>query len=232
LQTNQSTQSRQSLQSLPPVVLQAFERSSIRDMSQTVTPQFGNKPVKSIQSTNASVAIKSEFLDGRVVARPAANRWHNLITTNFVVAIGSRVNRGSCEVYSNDMQVQIGRNSICFPDVVVVAGEPSFADESLEMLQNPTVVIEISSMLKSSSSTQKLEGFLAVPNIKECLLVNENEMRIEHYARQNAKQWIYRIYNERDDVINLDSINCKLSVSEVYAQVKLKDPGLSPHATG
>jgi hypothetical protein len=35
-------------------------------------------------------------------------------------------------------------------------------------------------------------------------------MRIEHYARQNAKQWIYRIYNERDDVISLESINCKL----------------------
>ena len=215
------------MHSVSPVVLQAFERSSIHDISQTVTPQFGNKPVKSIQSTTASVAIKSEFLDGRIVAKPPANRSHNLITTNFVVAIGSRVNRGGCEVYSNDMQVQIGRNSICFPDVVVVAGEPSFADESLELLQNPTVVVEISSMSKTSTSTHKLEGFLAVPNIKECLLVNENEMRIEHYARQNAKQWIYRIYNERDDVINLDSINCKLSVSEVYAQVKLKDHGLS-----
>lgn len=219
------------MHSLFPVVLQAFERSSISDMSQTISPQFGSKPVKNIQSTSATTAaVKTEFLEGRMVPKASANRWHNLITTNFVVAIGSRVNRGGCEVYANEMQVLIGRNSICFPDVVVVAGEPSFADEGLELLQNPTVVIEISSMAKSSASTQKLEGFLAVPNIKECLLVNENEMRIEHYARQNAKQWIYRIYNERDDVINLDSINCKLSVSEVYAQVKLKDPGLSSQA--
>jgi hypothetical protein len=45
-------------------------------------------------------------------------------------------------------------------------------------------------------------------------------MRIEHYAKQNAKQWIYKIYNERDDVLSLESINCKVSLSEIYAQIK------------
>lgn len=199
-------------------------------MSPTAPAQSGTKQPKSLQPAGRQDAVKYEFIDGSVIAKPAANRWHNLITTNFVVAIGSRVHRGTCEVYSNDMQVNFGKNSVCFPDVVVVSGEPAFTDDSSEVLQNPTVVIEISSMSKSSSRTQKLEGFLAVPKIKECLLVNENEMRVEHYARQNAKQWIYRIYNERDDVINLDSINCKLSMAEVYAQVKLKESELSSKA--
>ena len=52
-------------------------------------------------------------------------------------------------------------------------------------------------------------------------------MRVEHYAWQNAKQWIYRIYNEREDVIALDSINCKLSLSEIYAQVNLRESELN-----
>ncbi len=200
-------------------------------MSPTAPAQSGTRQPKSLQSTVRHDAVKNELIDGNVIAKPTANRWHNLITTNFVVAIGSRVNRGSCEVYANDMQVSIGRNSVCFPDVVVVSGEPSFGGENSETLQNPTVVVEIcSSAAKSGSRSQKLEGFLAVPKIKECLLVNENEMRVEHYARQNAKQWIYRIYNERDDVINLDSINCKLSMAEVYAQVKLKESELSSKA--
>jgi Uma2 family endonuclease len=55
-------------------------------------------------------------------------------------------------------------------------------------------------------------------------------MRVEHYARQNAKQWIYRIYNERDDVISLDSINCKVSLAEVYSQVKVRGAELSSKA--
>lgn len=186
---------------------------------------------KNTQHAERRDIAKTEFLDGRMVSKPTANRWHNLIATNFTIAVGSRIHRSTCELYANDMQVRIGKSSICFPDVVVVNGEPAFADDCSELLLNPTVVIEIfSNVAKSIDRQQKLEGFLAIPKVKECLLVNENEMRIEHYARQNAKQWIYRIYNERDDVITLESINCKLSMAEVYAQVKLGESELSSKA--
>ena len=200
-------------------------------MSQTTFPLATSRQSRNPTAAPANEPCKNELFEGRVVAIPAANRWHNLIATNFVIAIGSRVNRGTCEVYAADIQVSVGTNSICFPDVAVVCGEPSFADDGDVVLQNPTIIIEIcSSTAKVASRARKLEGFLAVPKIKECLLVNETEMRIEHYARQNAKQWIYRIYNERDDVISLDSINCKLSLAEVYAQVKFRESELSSKA--
>ncbi len=200
-------------------------------MNTTPTEQSGTKQIKNYQTAERRDVVKNEFLDGRTVPKPAANRWHNLISTNFAIAIGSRIHRSTCELYASDMQVRIGKNSICFPDVLVVNGEPAFADDNGELLLNPTVVIEIfSNLSKSTDRMQKLEGFLAIPKIKECMLVNENEMRIEHYARQNAKQWIYRIYNEREDVITLESINCKLSMAEVYAQVKIKESELSSKA--
>ena len=200
-------------------------------MNQTSIAESGNKHNKNFQATDRRDVVKNEYLDGRIVAKSAASRWHNLISTNFTIAIGSRIHRGSCEVYAGDMRVRIGDSSICFPDIVVVNGEPSFADDNLDLLLNPTVIIEIvSNLSKATGRMQKLEGFLAVPKIKDCLLVNEDEMRVEHYARQNAKQWIYRIYNERDDVITLESINCKLSLAEVYAQVKLKESELSSKA--
>ena len=75
-----------------------------------------------------------------------------------------------------------------------------------------------------------MEGFLNIPSIKECLLVNEDEMRGEHYARQQVKQWVYRIYNERDDVIVLDSLNVRLSLTEVYSQVRFGDSEFSSKA--
>ena len=202
-------------------------------MSQTMLDPTAGKQPRTTTSPIRRELVRNEFLDGSIVPKQAADRWHNIIATNFIVAIGSRVHRGTSEVYGGDMPVRLGVNSICFPDVVVVSGEPEFTDASSELLLNPTVVIEISStMAKFGGRSQKLEGFLAIPKIKECLLVNESEMRIEHYARQNAKQWIYRIYDERDDVITLESINCKLSLTEVYAQVKVKDSGLTSKAAG
>jgi Uma2 family endonuclease len=200
-------------------------------MNPTAVDQNGAKQNSGFKTAERREAMRYEFLDGKLIPKAGANRTHNLISTNFAIAIGSRLQRGTSELYVNNMQVQIGPNSICYPDVVVVTGEAVFTDASQEVLQNPSVLIEIfSGQSKSTDRTQKLEGFLAVPHIKECLLVNENEMRVEHYARQNAKQWIYRIYNERDDVISIEAINCKLSLAEVYAQVKTRESELSSKA--
>lgn len=200
-------------------------------MNQTAIDPATGRNTKNFQTSQRREAGKTELLDGKIVARRTANRWHNLIAANFAIALGGRIQKSQCELYVNDMQVQIGKNSVCFPDVAVVAGEPVFADERSDMLLNPTVLVEIFSAATASvDRMQKLEGFLSIENIKECVLVNEGEMRVEHYARQNAKQWIYRIYNERDDVISLDSINCKVSLAEVYAQVKLRESELSSRA--
>jgi Uma2 family endonuclease len=57
-------------------------------------------------------------------------------------------------------------------------------------------------------------------SIREYLLIKEDEMRVEHYFKQNPKQWIYRIYDSREDVVSIDSINCKISLAEIYAQIK------------
>ena len=96
---------------------------------------------------------------------------------------------------------------------------------------NPTVVLEIiSSATNTLDKTQKLEAFLAMDSIRECILVKEDEMRIEHYAKQNAKQWIYKIYNARDDVMALESIGCKVSLSEIYAQIKFNGTQFSSAA--
>ncbi len=180
---------------------------------------------------NTHDALKQEIIDGRTTRKPAANRRHNIIRTNFIVAIGSRIQRSTFEVYAGDMQVHVAPNSVLFPDVAVVGGEPSFSDPQSSTLTNPTAVIEIFSTASASQDrTARLEGFLAIPSIKECVLVNENEMRVEHYARQQVKQWVYRIYNERDDVIMLDSLSVRISLSEVYGQVKFGDTELSSRA--
>lgn len=176
-------------------------------------------------------ATKNEFMNGRVIGRSGSNRWHNLIVSNAAVAIGSRIHGGKSDLYIGNMRVRLKNNFICYPDVIVVNGEPAFADPNGDLLLNPTVVLEIiSSATNSLDKTQKLEAFLAMDSIRECVLVKEDEMRIEHYAKQNAKQWIYKIYNERDDVLSMESINCKVSLSEIYSQIKFGHAPLSSAA--
>jgi Uma2 family endonuclease len=129
------------------------------------------------------------------------------------------------------MQVEMGTRSVCYPNLVIVNGEPQFGNGRSDVLRNPSLIVEVvSSASRSTEGMRKLEGFLAIPSIKEILLINQNEMRVEHYAKQNPKQWVYRIYDERDDVISLDSIACKISLVEIYTQVKLGESELSSKA--
>lgn len=176
-------------------------------------------------------STRHDFSDGRVIALAGANRAHSILVSNTAIALGSRLHANRTEMYISNMRVKLKSSFICYPDVVVVSGEPTFGDERSDLLLNPTVIIEIfSNQTNSADKSNKLESFLAMESIKEFVLLKEEEMRVEHYARQNAKQWIYKIYNERDDVISLDSINCKVSLSEIYSQVKNKQTELSSKA--
>ncbi|MCA1638129.1 MAG: hypothetical protein LC768_07305 [Acidobacteria bacterium] len=62
-------------------------------------------------------------------------------------------------------------------------------------------------------------------SVREYLLIKEDEMRVEHYAKQSAKQWVYRIYNDREEVITLESISCKVSLTEIYSQINFETAG-------
>lgn len=166
-------------------------------------------------------AGKRELAGVRLLANSVSNRMNNIIATNITIAVGSRVQGQKCELYVNDMPVKLDAKHICYPDVVIVSGEPQFVDRESDMLLNPTVAFDIFSKNTSfQDKTEKLECYLAMASIREYVLIKEDEMRVEHYAKQNAKQWIYKIYNERDDVMSLDSVNCKISMAEIYAQVK------------
>jgi len=68
--------------------------------------------------------------------------------------------------------------------------------------------------------TEKLDRYLAMESVREIMLVKEEDMRVEHYHKQTINQWTYKIYGNREDVISIESINCKISLSEIYSQIK------------
>ena len=174
---------------------------------------------------------KSNSGSSRTLAGQGSNRWHNMIASNLTIAIGSRVKGNKCEVHVNGMRVQLKSNLVCYPNLTIVNGEPSFADANSEILKNPTVVVEIiSGNANPLEKMQKLEAYLAMESVKECVMVKADEMRVEHYARQNQKQWLYKIYNEREDMIALDAVNCKVSMAEIYSQINMRNAEVSSTA--
>jgi Uma2 family endonuclease len=183
--------------------------------------QNSSPVVENYLSAERTNIINSNFQHGKIEAPKSSGRHHSLIGSNIIIALGSRLQRHKCEIYMSNMQVKLSENNFSYPDVVVVKGSPKFCGSDLDVLTNPTVIFEIlSKKTLVEDKTEKLELYLSMESVQEYLLVDEAKMRVEHYAQQNGKQYIYRIYTEYDEMISMSSIDCKTTMSELYNKIE------------
>jgi len=176
---------------------------------------------------------KHEYIDGRIIplhedyeitAMAGASRKHNLISGNVFGEIRNQLKGKNCETYINDMRVQLNPNQFGYPDVVIVCGEPEFIDEELDTLLNPIVLVEVlSASTRFRDRTEKLEYFRKIESVRECLLIEQDKLLVEHYIKQTPNQWLLRIYENSDDLVKLESIDCEILLSDIYLQVEFKE---------
>lgn len=167
---------------------------------------------------------KHEFIDGEIIAMAGASRRHNLLGVNISSELRFALKGKSCEVYANDMRVRMRKSRYSYPDVAVVCGEPEFADEEFDVLLNPTVVVEVlSKSTRFRDKTEKLAAYQKMDALRECLLVEQIEPRIEHFIKQTPNQWLLRIYENLNETIFLESVDCQIKLSDIYAQIEFEE---------
>ena len=164
---------------------------------------------------------KHEFFDGEIIQMAGASREHNLIGLNAATEIRFQLKGKDCESYANDMRVRMKTGRYGYPDVVVVCGTPEFADDEFDVLLNPTIVVEVlSKSTRFRDKNEKLIAYQKMESLRECLLIEQTEPRVEHYIKQTPKQWILKIYEDLDETVTLESINCRISLADIYAQIE------------
>ena len=164
---------------------------------------------------------KHEFIDGEIIAMAGASREHNLIGVNVSSELRFASKGKSCEVYANDMRVRMKENRYGYPDVVVICGKPEFDDEEFDVLLNPTIAVEVlSKSTKLKDRNEKLDSYMSLEDLTDYALIEQDTMRIEHFIKINEKEWNVRLLTENADKLVLDSINCEVSLEEIYREVK------------
>lgn len=167
--------------------------------------------------------FKSEYLNGAVYAMAGASREHNQITTNWVVSLGAQLLDKPCGVYSSDMKVRTRTDKtskFSYPDVVVTCGDEQFEDENGDVLLNPLVIIEIlSTSTEAYDRGLKFFHYQLIPSLCEYLLVAQDYCRVEKYLRQVDNQWVYSEFHDRQDVVEISTLECSVTVAEIYRRV-------------
>ena len=106
-----------------------------------------------------------------------------------------------------------------YPDVAVVCGTPQFEDAQVDTLLNPTLLIEVlSPSTEAYDRGSKFAHYRKIASLREYLLVEQDQPNIERYVRQ-GDVWILSEVTGIEATMSLDSIDCMLSLREVYDKV-------------
>ncbi len=168
--------------------------------------------------------IRSEYIAGRMFAMSGASERHALIAINLQGEIWSQMKGRPCKVYPSDMRVKVSPTGMyTYPDVAALCGKAEFEDGHIDTLLNPTVIIEVlSDSTELYDRGKKFAHYRRIDSLREYVLVSQNEMRIEHYRREEDR-WIYSEVSGPDTVLHLESIDCHVAVGAIYERVEF-DP--------
>ena len=166
---------------------------------------------------------RHEFLDGIVYAMAGETPDHSRICFNLITITGSQIRDKPCEGFSPNMKVRAGLGGLyAYPDLMIVCGEAIFHDEHGDVLLNPTVIFEVLS--PSTEKYDRGEKFLRyqqIESLQDYVMVSQDNSRVEHHHRQPDGTWNATEVNGLDAVLVLSSIDCRISLDEVYRNTKV-----------
>jgi Uma2 family endonuclease len=164
---------------------------------------------------------KHEYRDGVIVAMSGARRAHNIISTNINGLLWQHLRNRDCESYSNDMRVFLPIDNIyAYPDIAVVCGKPEFQDQVFDTLLNPVVLFEIlSDSTEGYDRGDKFRSYRKISSLREYILVSQYRRQVEKYTRHGDGFWMLTDAAGPDSAITLESIDCTLTLAEIYDKV-------------
>ena len=164
--------------------------------------------------------LKSEYLNGKILAMSRANLAHNLIMVDIATELNIQLRGRGWDVCMSNMRVKTGpKGAYFYPDVVVFCGEPRFEDNVFDTLLNPILIIEVlSPSTEVYDKGEKFAHYQELASLREYILVSQDRIRVEQY-RLTQTQWVQTEFQLPEDLLPLVSIGCELSLRDIYRRL-------------
>lgn len=178
--------------------------------------------VEDYLALEAKSETRWEYFDGEVVDMAGATLNHNRIARNVTNSLERKLEGQPCEALPADMRVKVPKAlPYRYPDASVVCGKIELEKlGALELLLNPVLLVEV---LSESTEKYDREGkFLAYQSIEsfqEYLLIEQARYHVTQYVRQGDGAWLRRDFIGSEAEVKLASVNCTLTVAEIYRDV-------------
>jgi Uma2 family endonuclease len=168
--------------------------------------------------------VKHEYFNGEISQMAGASEEHAVISANITISIGSQLKDRPCKTYTSDMRVHIPATGLfTYPDVTVTCEKSAMLDDSyLDTLLNPTLIVEVlSPSTEAFDKGDKFDHYRSIESFREYLLVWQDKRRVARYTKSDNNSWVLTDFIGDEALIELSSIGCVLSMSDIYSKVDM-----------
>jgi Uma2 family endonuclease len=167
-----------------------------------------------------------EYYDGYIIKLSDANAPHNTITVN----VGTALHRSSKE-RNEEFMTLMGKqlvylpnqNFALYPDVVLLNSPPQYFDYDETLIINPILIVEVLSKgIKKLERTSRFHEYKTLATFKEHILIDKNKCSVQISHREEPNAWRITEYTDINGSIYLKSIDCTISLADIYENITLK----------
>ncbi len=164
--------------------------------------------------------LKHEFYQGEIFAMSGGTFNHAAIAGNLYASLKIKLRGRPCQPMNSDMRIHTPSGLDTYPDISVYCGEPELTDNQCSLL-NPVVIIEVlSPTTRSYDRGDKLSLYRSIPLLLDYVLVDSEQICVEHYRRIENNEWLLHEYKEQQESLYLQSIEDHLSLADMYEAIE------------
>ena len=166
-----------------------------------------------------------EYYDGNVWSMAGASPNHEKVVGNTITALNISLRKRGGSVFGSNLRVKVPvYDPYRYPDVTALCGQPIYEEfYGLQMLVNPALIVEVlSDSTKSFDLNEKFTYYKSIESFTEYLLIEQDRPHVILYTKQSADAWFQREYGSLDDKIFLSSLDCEISLADIYENIEFK----------
>lgn len=171
---------------------------------------------------------KHDYVDGRILDMAGGTVNHSTIAVNLVGEFRQALKGSGCRVYGSDQRLQDYRKTLyTYPDAQIVCGEPEHAahDKSRTTITNPKVLFEVTSVsTEAYDRGDKLKRYVALPTLRDFILVSQTSPRIETYHCRDDGTWLFSWIEGLNQTLHVASVDVSVPLTEIYRDVTFPPP--------
>jgi Uma2 family endonuclease len=180
-------------------------------MQQTQHKPLGEDEYLEAEATSS---VRHELIGGQAYTMAGASVRHNRIALNLASRLLA-ADGADCQVYISDIKLKAdSQPTYYYPDVMLVCDK---SDDDPLIKTRPCLLAEVlSSATEAIDRREKLAAYQRLPSLKEYLLIDQDQPRVELYRRQNLREWVLQTLTPPDE-LKLECLGLTLPAADLYA---------------